>query len=184
MKSPRRHQNTSRSGQAPRQNEKWGPALLPAPTAPSEGSAGVRDLISLRLSVFRSWLTSSGVASDHGSQSEDGFLDLPRPFLDQPSFRTFHPPERFRQLRQKDRLFRRLLPAGPMNVQSAYVPRGFNFSFAAPSPAGGDRIFGPWSSSVRFPFPPMARNRRPDHPPVMSRAPSRSKRNLCHQACG
>src|SRR3954462_13682874 len=25
--------------------EKWGPALLPAPTAPSEGSAGVRNLI-------------------------------------------------------------------------------------------------------------------------------------------
>jgi len=25
--------------------KKWGPALLPAPTAPSEGSAGVRNLI-------------------------------------------------------------------------------------------------------------------------------------------
>src|SRR3954452_12720803 len=25
--------------------EKWGPALLPAPTAPSEGSAGVRNLV-------------------------------------------------------------------------------------------------------------------------------------------
>jgi hypothetical protein len=35
-------------------NEKWGPALLPAPTAPSEGSAGVRDLVGLRFPVLRS----------------------------------------------------------------------------------------------------------------------------------
>src|SRR3982751_6947148 len=27
--------------------KKWGPALLPAPTAPSEGSAGVRNLVRL-----------------------------------------------------------------------------------------------------------------------------------------
>jgi hypothetical protein len=28
-------------------NEKWGPALLPAPTAPSEGSAGIRNLVDI-----------------------------------------------------------------------------------------------------------------------------------------
>src|SRR3990170_8074047 len=32
--------------------QKWGPALLPAPTAPSEGSAGVRDLISRSFTVL------------------------------------------------------------------------------------------------------------------------------------
>src|SRR5206468_11584623 len=31
--------------------EKWGPALLPAPTAPSEGSAGVRNLAHFDLSA-------------------------------------------------------------------------------------------------------------------------------------
>ena len=29
-------------------HRKWGPALLPAPTAPSEGSAGVRNLVKTR----------------------------------------------------------------------------------------------------------------------------------------
>jgi hypothetical protein len=29
-------------------HKKWGPALLPAPTAPSEGSAGVRNLVKTR----------------------------------------------------------------------------------------------------------------------------------------
>ena len=72
-------------------NEKWGPALLPAPTAPSEGSAGVRDLDRLRSPVLRSWLTSSGVASDHGCIRRH-ILDLPRPFLDRSSFRAFRSP--------------------------------------------------------------------------------------------
>jgi hypothetical protein len=49
--------------------KKWGPALLPGPTAPSEGSAGVRDLI-IRpegpTTRPRSWRTSSGVAFHHG----------------------------------------------------------------------------------------------------------------------
>jgi hypothetical protein len=71
-------------------NEKWGPALLPAPTAPSEGSAGVRDLVGLRSPVLRSWLTSSGVASSHDSVRRQK-LDLSRPFLDRPSFRAFLP---------------------------------------------------------------------------------------------
>src|SRR3954452_17746858 len=32
--------------------EKWGPALLPAPTAPSEGSAGVRNLVDRNLAAY------------------------------------------------------------------------------------------------------------------------------------
>ena len=44
---------------------KWGPALLPAPTAPSEGYAGVRGpgQNPKAPTRSRSWLTSSGVAS-------------------------------------------------------------------------------------------------------------------------
>ena len=51
-----------------RPQQKWGPALLPAPTAPSEGSAGIRSTWSrphewVCNPASRSWLTSSGVAS-------------------------------------------------------------------------------------------------------------------------
>ena len=49
-----------------RSQKKWGPALLPAPTAPSEGSAGVLNLVDRPFGLptrSRSWLTSSGVAS-------------------------------------------------------------------------------------------------------------------------
>jgi hypothetical protein len=42
--SLRRYANRSRQ-------EKWGPALLPAPTAPSEGSAGIRNLVHFGLSA-------------------------------------------------------------------------------------------------------------------------------------
>ena len=57
--------------------EKWGLALLPAPTAPSEGYAGVRNLVTLpegSRTRFRSWLTSSGVASHPTAPSEGGAL--------------------------------------------------------------------------------------------------------------
>ena len=43
---------------------KWGPTSLSAPTAPSEGYAGVRNLDPRGEIRFRSWLTSSGVASE------------------------------------------------------------------------------------------------------------------------
>ena len=52
---------------------KWGPALLPAPTAPSEGYAGVRNLVKNPKAPTRSrsWLTSSGVASYRTTPSEE-----------------------------------------------------------------------------------------------------------------
>src|SRR5207253_10666441 len=62
---PRRFAQAA-SPRKPRAQKKWGPALLPAPTAPSDGSAGVRNLIPKPESLTtrsRSWLTSSGVAS-------------------------------------------------------------------------------------------------------------------------
>lgn len=58
---------------------KWGPALLPAPTAPSEGSAGVRNLVDKPFGPptrSRSWLTSSGVASDRTAPSFEEPDDL------------------------------------------------------------------------------------------------------------
>jgi hypothetical protein len=94
--------------------KKWGPALLPAPTAPSEGSAGVRNLVKNPKAPTRSrsWLTSSGVASDRTAPSceepnrstrlrgpkvrwsfnQSGLTEvktvrLPRPFLGRPLLR-------------------------------------------------------------------------------------------------
>ena len=60
--------------------KKWGPALLPAPTAPSEGYAGVRNLIDRPEGLptrSRSWLTSSGVASHPTAPSEEEPTGLP-----------------------------------------------------------------------------------------------------------
>src|SRR3954471_19434116 len=61
----------NKGGRVPQ--KKWGPALLPAPTAPSEGSAGVRNLVKNPKAPTRSrsWLTSSGVASDRTALSEE-----------------------------------------------------------------------------------------------------------------
>jgi 4-oxalocrotonate tautomerase len=70
-----------------RANEKWGPALLPAPICAERRIRRCSSALATRRSPApRSWLTSSGVASARGSQSEDGFLLLLRPFLDQFSF--------------------------------------------------------------------------------------------------
>src|SRR6185369_15964094 len=75
---PKRSRSRPQVGEGPRSNRhrcchkrKWGPALLPAPTAPSEGSAGVRNLVKnpKAQTRSRSWLTSSGVASDRTTPS-------------------------------------------------------------------------------------------------------------------
>jgi hypothetical protein len=59
-----------------RAEKKWGPASLPAPTAPSEGYAGIRNLVRFNLSAqptrSRSWLTSSGVAFHPTAPSRGG----------------------------------------------------------------------------------------------------------------
>jgi len=94
--------------------KKWGPALLPAPTAPRHGFAGVRNLGQSGPKAPptrpRSWRTSSGVASYRSGPKTrflvrfgfprkasppnspphwpEGFsdFDIPRPFLDRPPF--------------------------------------------------------------------------------------------------
>ena len=172
--------------------EKWGPALLPAPTAPSEGSAGVRNLglakPKLFESRFRSWLTSSGVAShltalsceklDRSTDQQPGGSSILQPA--RPAFSDRSPPS------QNNRMFR-----GPSWGNHSCVPlclsrsenpskprraRGDHlFRRLYPAgpvsppegtstlPAGGDRTFG------HLPHPPAiagswgGRDRRPDH---------------------
>ena len=121
--------------------QKWGPALLPAPTAPSEGYAG--QVVQVPGDLFqKSWLTSSGVASHLTTLSEEKTdrlvdcasrrlaclfnfrclaepkpSDVPRPFLGRPLLRLalLLPSEDFesRVALEEDQLFRRLFPTGP-----------------------------------------------------------------------
>jgi len=131
---------------------------------------------------LRSWLTSSGVASGRGSVRRQ-ILDVSRPFLDRPSFRAFRSLAGLAAATERSTLPAPL--AGWSNAFSIRLhPEGFQPLVRAPSPAGGDRIFGPWSPSVRLPFPPVARGRCPDHHLNMRLPTSRSKRNLWASPCG
>ena len=70
-------------------NEKWGPALLPAPTAPSEGSAGVCDLIRRSFTVLNPG--SPAQASLPSMIDPKDILTVPRPFLDRTPFASASP---------------------------------------------------------------------------------------------
>jgi hypothetical protein len=128
------------AAQSAGRKQKWGPALLPAPTAPSEGSAGLQVWIPKDL-FSKSELTSSGVASYQTTPSEEETDRLPdcatrrfaclptigawqsqsRPIFHGPSWvdRSFVPlcssvrrlPSRVAL--EEDQLFRRLFPTGP-----------------------------------------------------------------------
>ena len=113
-------------------NEKWGPALLPAPICAERRIRRCSSaLVTRRSPAPRSWLTSSGVASGRRSQSEDGFHFLPRPFLDQSL--SASPASRETPRYAEERLaLPAPLPAGPIRSRS----------FSS-SPAGGDRTFRP-----------------------------------------
>ena len=60
--------------------QKWGPALLPAPTCTELRICRCSLAWWLSPPALRSWLTSSGVASNRGPARRQ-VLDLPRPFL-------------------------------------------------------------------------------------------------------
>jgi hypothetical protein len=166
---------------APWPKQKWGPALLPAPTAPSEGSAG--QVVQVPGDLFqKSWLTSSGVAShltapseeetdrlvdcasrrlacpfDYRCLAEPKPSDVPRPFLGRPLLRLALPirSKAFEPRRARERS---TLPA-PLPDWPRKSPKSFTL------PVGGDRSFrhpplpscpcGPSGGGGDF---------RPDHP--------------------
>ena len=111
--------------------------------------------------------------------------ELPRPFLGWPPSRGLaslggKPPSQ-----RRDLLFRRLLPTGPVLKSAASSPRGaVQLRISQPSPAGGDRTFGPVLSFRSLPTFWRGWDFRPDHHWNMRMIPSRAKRNLRHQACG
>ena len=109
--------------------------MLPAPTAPSEGSAGLSRSELRRVLSTKSELTSSGVAfhrrntrraSHRCSAALLGSITLGVPLC----FSRFRRNLPNRVALEEDRLFRRLFPAGPDNSRGKLS-----------LPAGGDRTF-------------------------------------------
>jgi hypothetical protein len=157
------------AGGAPCPKQKWGPALLPGPTAPSVGFAGVRDLgrsgPKAPSTRPRSWRTSSGVASHRGGpktrflvrfSSRESLSPqfpsasarrLPRPrcstaLLGLGPFHAASSPWGGNCPRtRKHQLFRRLLPTVRNSVRCVIAPKDSSASNLVPSPAGGDRYF-------------------------------------------
>jgi hypothetical protein len=162
--------------------KKWGPALLPAPTAPSEGSAGVRNLV-------RSTRRPQEPALDPGSPAQASAFHptapsagrSPTDLLDirpggSPVFRPVQPAkDRSPRLKPSDvprpflgqsRPASRFAHHAPKNDQNR-VARDDNHLFrrlfpagpasaperASTLPAGGDRTFGHLPRPLPFPAP-------------------------------
>ena len=198
-----------RSTGAGNPTKKRGPALLPAPTAPSmdlpvfasrepEGPHFSILTHQLRRRFRPGWIRGSSLL--RLSPHPEGWLasrrrfaaarrlwhpDIPRPFLGWPPSRGLvslggKPPSQ-----RRDLLFRRLLPTGPGLSFAAPSPRGAVLRrFSHPSPAGGDRTFRPFLTFRSLPTLRRGWDFRPDHRLNMRTFPSRAKRNLWLQACG
>jgi hypothetical protein len=146
--------------------KKWGPALLPAPTAPSEGYAGVRNLAdrSFRLTnplsilahqLRRRFPSPSRARRTHPamfcgpSWVDHSCVPLRSPNLTRRS--------RNRVALEEDRLFRRLFPAGPASTPER----------ALALPAGGDRNLGTYRTHLAvsgFPGRPEPPSRSQESP--------------------
>ena len=169
--------------------------MLPAPTAPSERSAGVRDLI--RPKASPSSILAHQLRRRFPSQRPEGLI-----------FPNFAPrgeirpgPLMLRPKTKQPRCFTALLgmtaPLVPLcspHSEECFVPRrvrrkiissGASYRLASGS--------APKSSSNRLPAeigllvtcrPKVACDRRPDHLTTMHLPTSRAKRNIWEQACG
>jgi hypothetical protein len=184
---------------------KWGPALLPAPTAPSEGSAGVRNLVHLTR-------RPAVPALDPGSPAQASLPIEPLPLARSPTGLPKRRPGGSPSLstrpawRWKPKLPAKtvrcsaaLLGSIPLGVPLCSPPRkassrvalekidssGASYRLTAPplrralaSPAGGDRTFG------HLPLPPAVagswrgRDRRPDHLLTLHRPAESQKRKI------
>ena len=150
--------------------QKWGPALLPAPTCTELRICRCSLAWWLSPPALRSWLTSSGVASDGGParrlvQSSSAALLGLVPFAS-PA------PRGNRELRLEDQLFRRL----------------FRWSDLGRSPPHRHPVeIGP-SVTCRFflPLPALRRGGdfRPDHPCNLTHFAESGKRKKRVFACG
>jgi hypothetical protein len=184
-----------------RAKQKWGPALLPAPTAPSEGSAGVRTLapggpfsivahqLRRRLPSNCSLLRgarptySNDNPEDHQSFALSGLArkpkpsDVPRPFLGKLLPRPALPfairkPLEPRRATGRN-LFRRL-PGWPRFRSRKSFCIACRQRSDLWSPAAPPAVAGSW----------RGRDRRPDHQVTMHMSTESQKRKIWEEACG
>ncbi len=186
--------------------KKWGPALLPAPTAPSEGSASLhqagpegpslqslahqlrRRFRSTAPSLRRSLVSLPGAPvrrprfrlESPGLTRRSKPIDFPRPFLGPSPVAV-----RFAHL-SVPKNFRRTASRNWKIVSSGASSRPTRLSSEEPWPCLPRRsdLWSPAAPSCRCRLSSEAGSRRPDHPFLMRVATSRSKRKICAQACG
>ena len=173
--------------------QKWGPALLPAPTAPSTD-----------MSVFATRSAEASPSLDPDSPAQASLsIAAARESLAFPNFasrKKLHlgplmPRPKTKQLRCSTALLgmttsaSRFAPAVPKNNRSR-VAQKEDHLFRRLFPAGPEKPPKELSTACRqrsdlWSLPPEGDcDRRPDHPFLMTRPPSRTKRKIGAQACG
>jgi hypothetical protein len=180
--------------------QKWGPALLPAPTAPSEGSAGVRNLVcQIRrpdgpFSILAHQLRRR-VPFDCALRREAFRFTRPRCPRARLSFNRPAGPKtrhsKFRGPSWDDRScvplclspIRRLVRAASRWREDHLFRRLFPTCLWLASEEAPQLPVG-WRSDLSSLPPEGGWDFRPDHQATMRLAPSRSKRKSWVQACG
>jgi len=194
--------------------KKWGPALLPAPTAPSEGFAGVRSTLVPPRKRFATPLL------DPGSPAQASLLTEQLPLARSPINLLDCAARRFagRSIFPARRLEPKFLEAKTTRCSAALlgetalasrfahhgseepgsrvareaIPSSGASSRLAPTrtrglsplPAGGDRTFGHLPHPLAVSGSWGGRDRRPDHPSTMHFPPESGKRKIRLQTCG
>ena len=189
--------------------KKWGPASLPAPTAPSEGYAGVRNLVrsdpkanANPFSILAHQLRRR-IASDRSLRGRSpaplldcaarGFAglpsgpagreakpsDVPRPFLG----RSLVRPASLLTIRRPLEAASRLRKIDSSGASSRLAPHPLPKEHPHCLPAE----IGPLVPAAPFlPLPAVwrGRDRRPDHKKTMHPAPESRKRKIREEGCG
>ena len=183
---------------------KWGPASLPAPTAPSEGSAKSQNQAPGEPNPeFR--LTSSGVAFHRSlpPEEEPGDLYSSAPAEASLLFRAARPDPKVKADRCSAALLGitlscvPLCPPRPKSLEAASRIRKITSSGASSRltplrlpkeprhcPPRRSDLWSPAAPSFRFRLPGEAWDRRPDHEVTMHLSSESQKRKMRGEACG
>jgi hypothetical protein len=102
----------------PAAQKKWGPALLPAPTAPSEGSAGVRNLVDRSLAAYLP-------ALDPGSPAQASLPIRPLPLARSPTDLPDYVARRLAGLSVRPACLETLIRRSPLPAKPSDFPRPF-----------------------------------------------------------
>jgi hypothetical protein len=163
--------------------KKWGPALLPAPTAPSEGYAGVRNLVdgTLRLtdplSILAHQLRRRFPSHVRARRTHPAMFHGPS-WVDHScvSLRLPRSENRWKPRRARGRP---TLPAPLPGWPRFHSRKSFGIACRQRSD-----LWSPAAPVLPFPALWRGRDRRPDHPFTMHLSSESSKRKIRRKACG